>query len=85
MTLSVIALPLPLPPTTRSFQGTAHNQLAVMSAYMGEELPAVYRYLRAVSAPQPFASAGENLVSLFERSRQRFLKEDTAHRKKVKP
>ncbi|ETV94068.1 hypothetical protein H310_12100 [Aphanomyces invadans] len=51
--------------------GNPHNQLAVLATYVEAETIAVYRYCRSLLLPKPFATAEENLVLLFERSRHR--------------
>lgn len=53
--------------------GNPHNQLAVLATYVEAETVAVYRYCRSLFSAQPFATAEENLVLLFERTRQRPL------------
>ncbi|KAF0701405.1 Aste57867_8107 [Aphanomyces stellatus] len=53
--------------------GNPHNQLAVLATYIEAETIAVYRYCRSLLLPQPFSTAEENLVLLFERSRHRPL------------
>lgn len=51
--------------------GQPHNQLAVLATYAEDELGAVYHYTRALSTASPFLTARENLVMLFDKSRQR--------------
>mmetsp|Transcript_14539 Transcript_14539/g.37296 ORF Transcript_14539/g.37296 Transcript_14539/m.37296 type:complete len:900 (+) Transcript_14539:268-2967(+) len=51
--------------------GQPHNQLAVLATYEEDELGAVYHYARALAVGAPFLTARDNLVLLFEKSRQR--------------
>ena len=44
--------------------GNAHNQLAVLATYAGEELRAASLYLRALCADVPFSTARDNLARL---------------------
>jgi hypothetical protein len=53
--------------------GNPHKQLAVLATYVKAESVAVYRYCRSLLIAEPFTTAEENLVLLFERSRQRPL------------
>ncbi|KAL0584021.1 hypothetical protein ABG067_006118 [Albugo candida] len=53
--------------------GNPHNQLAVLATYVDAETVAVYRYCRSLLIANPFSTAEENLVLLFERSRQQPL------------
>nr|CCA21263.1 conserved hypothetical protein [Albugo laibachii Nc14] len=53
--------------------GNPHNQLAVLATYVDAETVAVYRYCRSLLIANPFTTAEENLVLLFERSRQQPL------------
>jgi len=50
--------------------GQPHNQLAVLATYAEDEIGAVYHYARALATEFPFLTARENLVLLFEKSRQ---------------
>jgi len=45
--------------------GHPHNQLAVLASYCELNVVVVYRYIRALCAAEPFATAGGNLFSLF--------------------
>jgi len=53
------------------YNGQPHNQLAVLATYTEDELGAVYHYARALAVKTPFLTARDNLVLLFEKSRQR--------------
>jgi len=46
-------------------QGTPHNQLAVVSQYLGKTCIAMYRYIRSLYAEHPFPTSGKNLDMLF--------------------
>lgn len=52
--------------------GNAHNQLAVLSTYLGDDRGAVYRYFRSLAVEEPFMIARENLLLLFEQNRRRW-------------
>ncbi|GAX73413.1 hypothetical protein CEUSTIGMA_g865.t1 [Chlamydomonas eustigma] len=51
--------------------GNPFNQLAVMSYQSGDELRAVYFYFRSLGVAQPFTTARENLLLLFEKNRSK--------------
>lgn len=53
--------------------GNPYNQMAVMSYYTGDELRAVYCYFRSLAVAQPFSTARENLLMLFEKNRTRYI------------
>ena len=55
-----------------SSSGNPFNQLAVMSYQAGDELRAVYFYFRSLKVSQPFPTARQNLLLLFEKNRSRF-------------
>lgn len=50
--------------------GNPHNQLAVLATYVDDELVAVYRYCRGLLVEQPFGTAQENLILLFQKNRK---------------
>lgn len=54
--------------------GNPHNQLAVLATYSDAACLAIYRYCRSLLVPQPFLTARENLVVLYEKNRLGFLK-----------
>mmetsp|Transcript_36979 Transcript_36979/g.59852 ORF Transcript_36979/g.59852 Transcript_36979/m.59852 type:complete len:999 (+) Transcript_36979:103-3099(+) len=49
--------------------GNPHNQLAVLATYADNDCVAVYRYVRSLAAKQPFLTARENIVLLFEKNK----------------
>lgn len=49
--------------------GSSFHQLAMLAAYSGAELPAVYFYYRSLAVAQPCQVARENLLLLFEQNR----------------
>lgn len=51
--------------------GNPHNQMAVLATYKEDELLAVYFYYRSLAVAEPFLTARDNLVSAFEKNRQR--------------
>ncbi|KAK9847606.1 hypothetical protein WJX84_003357 [Apatococcus fuscideae] len=51
--------------------GNAFNQLAVLSLQAREEAAAVHFYFRSLAVAQPFPMARENLIMLFEGTRQK--------------
>ncbi|CAN6203934.1 unnamed protein product [Urochloa humidicola] len=50
--------------------GNPHHQLAILASYSGNEVIAVYRYFRSLAADNPFTTARDNLIILFEKNRQ---------------
>ena len=52
--------------------GNPFNQLAVMSYQAGDEMRAVVFYFRSLKVSQPFVTARQNLLLLFEKNRARF-------------
>ena len=61
--------------------GNAHNQLAVIAGYRGNEFDAVYHYFRSLSSERPFLSARENLVFFLEKNRLKFLEMQKGNRR----
>eukprot|EP01080_Neovahlkampfia_damariscottae_P000934 gene934-9842_t len=55
------------------FQGTAHNQLAVVGSYEKQEFECIYRYIRSLYIKFPFMS-NDNMNITFERNRSKKLK-----------
>ncbi|CAN6223384.1 unnamed protein product [Urochloa humidicola] len=52
--------------------GNPHHQLAILASYSGNEVVAVYRYFRSLAADNPFTTARDNLIILFEKNRQSY-------------
>ncbi|ORX89026.1 hypothetical protein K493DRAFT_72545 [Basidiobolus meristosporus CBS 931.73] len=52
--------------------GNPHNQLAVVSSYLGDELGTIYHYYRSLVTLQPFLTAKENIDLLFQRSKKMY-------------
>ncbi|XP_024528737.1 protein SMG7-like [Selaginella moellendorffii] len=52
--------------------GHPHNQLAVLATYSHNDFLAVYHYFRSLAVDDPFVTARDNLVLLFERNRQQY-------------
>ncbi|CAL5080407.1 unnamed protein product [Urochloa decumbens] len=52
--------------------GNPHHQLAILASYSSNEVVAVYRYFRSLAADNPFATARDNLIILFEKNRQSY-------------
>ena len=59
-----MSTPLPKADVDR-VAGNAHNQLAVLAAYLDNNFNAVYRYMRSLAVRNPFLMARENLVKQF--------------------
>ncbi|XP_074640176.1 telomerase-binding protein EST1A-like [Tubulanus polymorphus] len=51
--------------------GKPYNQLAILAVYTRRKLDAVYYYIRSLSASNPFLSAREGLMSLFDEARKK--------------
>ncbi|XP_057864029.2 uncharacterized protein LOC131072030 isoform X2 [Cryptomeria japonica] len=49
--------------------GNPHNQLAVLAAYTGNTLGAIYYYCRSLAVEVPFVTARDNLTMLLEKKR----------------
>jgi hypothetical protein len=60
--------------------GHAYNQLAVVQFAKEDPLRAVYFYIRAMYAEQPFASAKENLMTVLEKARALYDAEPSSAR-----
>ncbi|KAL6073696.1 Telomerase activating protein Est1 [Balamuthia mandrillaris] len=65
--------------------GNPHNQMAVLATYVDDELNAVYRYFRSLAVRNPFVTARDNLVVLFEKNRQKAQMLTAADNAKPKP
>ncbi|XP_067120587.1 telomerase-binding protein EST1A [Centruroides vittatus] len=52
--------------------GRPYNQLAILAVYTRRKLDAVYYYMRSLAASNPFLSARESLLSLFEDARKKY-------------
>ncbi|KAL6048987.1 Telomerase activating protein Est1 [Balamuthia mandrillaris] len=65
--------------------GNPHNQMAVLATYVDDELNAVYRYFRSLAVRNPFITARDNLVVLFEKNRQKAQMLTAADNAKPKP
>lgn len=52
--------------------GRPYNQLAILALYTRRKLDAVYFYMRSLAASNPFLSARESLLSLFDEARKKF-------------
>ncbi|XP_038058981.1 telomerase-binding protein EST1A-like [Patiria miniata] len=51
--------------------GRPYNQLAILALYTRRKLDAVYYYMRSLAASNPFLTARESLMSLFEEVRRK--------------
>lgn len=51
--------------------GRPYNQLALLAVYEKRKLDAVYYYMRSLMASNPFQSAKDSLLSLFEEYRRK--------------
>eukprot|EP01117_Protostelium_nocturnum_P004466 TRINITY_DN1608_c0_g1_i2.p1 TRINITY_DN1608_c0_g1~~TRINITY_DN1608_c0_g1_i2.p1 ORF type:complete len:627 (-),score=230.88 TRINITY_DN1608_c0_g1_i2:106-1986(-) len=49
--------------------GNPHNQLAVLATYADDDFLAFYHYFRSIMVVQPFPTARDNLIVLFEKNR----------------
>ncbi|XP_050536614.1 telomerase-binding protein EST1A-like isoform X2 [Daktulosphaira vitifoliae] len=52
--------------------GRPYNQLALLAVYEKRKLDAVYYYMRSLMASNPFQSAKDSLLSLFEEYRRKY-------------
>ncbi|KAG8223919.1 hypothetical protein J437_LFUL003726, partial [Ladona fulva] len=52
--------------------GKPYNQLAILAIYARRKLDAVYYYMRSLMASNPFHSARESLLALFDETRKKF-------------
>lgn len=59
--------------------GRPYNQLAILAIYARRKLDAVYYYMRSLMSSNPFQSARESLLPLFEESRKKY---EAAERKR---
>ncbi|KAJ8312687.1 hypothetical protein KUTeg_010060 [Tegillarca granosa] len=51
--------------------GRPYNQLAILALYTRRKLDAVYYYMRSLAASNPFLTARESLMSLFDEARKK--------------
>ncbi|XP_070572544.1 telomerase-binding protein EST1A-like [Ptychodera flava] len=51
--------------------GKPYNQLAILAVYTRRKLDAVYYYMRSLASSNPFGSARESLMTLFEEARRK--------------
>ncbi|KAK3084840.1 hypothetical protein FSP39_019998 [Pinctada imbricata] len=51
--------------------GRPYNQLAILALYTRRKLDAVYFYMRSLAATNPFLTARESLMSLFDEARKK--------------
>ena len=51
--------------------GRPYNQLAILALYTRRKLDAVYYYMRSLAASNPFITARESLMTLFDDARKR--------------
>nr|XP_049695353.1 telomerase-binding protein EST1A isoform X2 [Helicoverpa armigera] len=59
--------------------GRPYNQLAILAIYARRKLDAVYYYMRSLMSSNPFHSARESLLSLFDENRKKY---EAAERKR---
>ncbi|XP_068629473.1 telomerase-binding protein EST1A isoform X1 [Battus philenor] len=59
--------------------GRPYNQLALLAIYARRKLDAVYYYMRSLMSSNPFQSARESLLSLFDENRKKY---ETAEKKR---
>ncbi|XP_051160471.1 telomerase-binding protein EST1A-like isoform X3 [Leptopilina boulardi] len=60
--------------------GRPYNQLALLAHYARRKLDAVYYYMRSLMASNPFQSARESLIALFDENRKKY--ESTERKRK---
>ncbi|XP_078044593.1 uncharacterized protein LOC144474030 isoform X1 [Augochlora pura] len=60
--------------------GRPYNQLALLAHYARRKLDAVYYYMRSLMASNPFQSARESLIGLFDENRKKY--ESTERKRK---
>ncbi|KAK2576206.1 hypothetical protein KPH14_008409 [Odynerus spinipes] len=60
--------------------GRPYNQLALLAHYAKRKLDAVYYYMRSLMASNPFHSARESLIALFDENRKKY--ESTERKRK---
>jgi len=65
---------------TNPKNGRPYNQLAILALYARRKLDAVYLYMRSLMASNPFHSAKESLVSLFDENRKKYELQDRKRR-----
>lgn len=53
--------------------GRPYNQLAILAVYTRRKLDAVYYYMRSLAASNPFITARESLLSLFDEARKKVM------------
>ncbi|XP_071789924.1 telomerase-binding protein EST1A-like [Asterias amurensis] len=58
--------------------GRPYNQLAILALYTRRKLDAVYYYMRSLAASNPFLTARESLMSLFEEIRRKIEHKEKA-------
>ncbi|XP_030543545.2 nonsense-mediated mRNA decay factor SMG7-like [Rhodamnia argentea] len=58
--------------------GNPHNQLALLSTYVGDEFLALYHCIRSLAVKEPFPDAWNNLILLLEKSRLSLLHSHSA-------
>ncbi|XP_053375984.1 telomerase-binding protein EST1A-like isoform X2 [Mercenaria mercenaria] len=54
--------------------GRPYNQLAILALYTKHKLDAVYYYMRSLAASNPFITARESLMSLFNEARKKYMR-----------
>uniref|UniRef100_A0A2R5LHI5 Telomerase-binding protein EST1A n=1 Tax=Ornithodoros turicata TaxID=34597 RepID=A0A2R5LHI5_9ACAR len=52
--------------------GRPYNQLAILAIYARRKLDAVYYYMRSLAASNPFLTARESLLALFDEARKKY-------------
>ncbi|KAL2464592.1 Protein SMG7 [Forsythia ovata] len=52
--------------------GNPHHQLAILASYSNDELLSIYRYFRSLAVDNPFVTARDNLIIVFEKNRQSY-------------
>ncbi|RWS15315.1 telomerase-binding protein EST1A-like protein [Dinothrombium tinctorium] len=60
--------------------GRPYNQLALLAMYGKRKLDAVYYYMRSLAASNPFQSARENLLGIFDEVRKKY---ENAEKKRI--
>ena len=51
--------------------GRSYNQLALLAMYQNRRLDAVYYYMRSLAASNPFLTARDNLLTIFDEVRKK--------------
>ena len=61
--------------------GRPYNQLAILALYTKRKLDAVYYYMRSLAASNPFLTARESVMQLFDEARKKVSKAELHYEK----